>query len=101
MIQDCPEEAHKQAPASPPITRRAMNDGGALRLGVFGGLSLTYSPSAARVKIATAGVEPINDKKEPCRFNIPRRAAQLIAAGAVMARSPATIPMSTARTNTR
>src|SRR6266498_149789 len=99
-IKDWPADAHRQAPDSPPITIRAINDGSAVRLGVWGSLSLTYSAIAPSENIATATADPMNDKGESCRFSQPRKAAQLTTAGAVRARSPATIPMPTARKKT-
>ncbi len=50
-IHKRPLDAPMAAPEREPVTTRKMNAGGILRLGVFGSLSLTISPSAATVKI--------------------------------------------------
>jgi hypothetical protein len=76
---------------------RANNGAKAVRFGVFGSLSATNSPMAKIENIATAAVDPINAKGEPCRFNEPKCAAQATIAGASNERSPATIPIPIAR----
>jgi hypothetical protein len=86
------------APHSAPITIRAMNCGGALRDPVFGSLSLASSPSAATLKIHGVTAAPRKASGVPWRFSQPRRAAQLTAAGAAIARSPAESPIRNART---
>src|SRR5271155_4115463 len=71
---------------------RVINWGGVLRLGVFGNLSLINSPMAKTVKMMGVYLKPMNAIGVPATANIPRRAAQLAAAGAIIARSPETIP---------
>ena len=72
---------------------RAVRGTAVVRLGVLGNMSPTYSTIASKENIATAAVDPMNAKGDPCRFSHPRWAAQLTAAGAVKDRKPATIPM--------
>ena len=63
-----PAVAPSAAPQSAPITIRAMNAGGALRLAVFGSLSLTSSPIAAIVKIQGVTAWPRNASGVPCEL---------------------------------
>ena len=46
-------ERPRAAPAKAPMTTRAMNCGGTVRLGVVGRLSLMISPMAQRVRMTT------------------------------------------------
>src|SRR5688500_14622143 len=75
------------------MTTRPIRDPGLVRLGVRGSLSATYSATAASERIATATLDPMNARGDPCRSSQPRQAAQLTAAGAVRERKPATIPL--------
>jgi hypothetical protein len=79
---------------------RAMNPGGALRLGVFGSLSLINSPIASRVKMIGVYLNPIKAIGVPDTASSPIRAAQLVTAGEVIARNPDTIPSTNATTIT-
>jgi hypothetical protein len=67
---------------------------------MLGNLSATNSPIASRENIATAVVDPIKARNEPCKFNHPRCAAQATTAGAINERKPATIPIPIAKTKT-
>ena len=82
------------APQNAPLKIRAMNPLGALRLGVFGSLSTINSPIASRVRIKGDARAPRNPKGVLLRCNHCKRAAQLMAAGAVNVRDPATPPIS-------
>jgi hypothetical protein len=50
--------------------------------------------------IATAALDPINERGEPYRFNKSKCAAHATTAGASNERSPATIPIPIARRKT-
>ncbi len=80
--------------------RRANNGAKAVRFGVAGSLSAINSPMAKMENIATAAVDPINARGEPCRFNQPQCAAQATTAGGSNERKPATIPIPIAKTKT-
>ena len=56
-----PAEA-THAPLNPPSKIRAINPGGAVRLAVFGSLSVTSSTNANIVKITVAVVVPIHER---------------------------------------
>src|SRR5262245_26371725 len=84
----------------PPITTRVMNWGGILRLGVFGSLSLISSPIAASVNSQRVIAELKKFRDVPSRLSQPQQAAQLIIAGAIIARSPAMTPIKNADTST-
>jgi hypothetical protein len=58
------------------------------------------APMAKMENIATAAVDPINARGEPCRFNHPKCAAQATTAGGSNERKPATIPIPIAKTKT-
>jgi hypothetical protein len=60
-IPSPPAEA-THAPVNPPNKIRAINPGGAVRLGVFGSLSVTSSTNAKIVKITAAVVVPIQER---------------------------------------
>jgi len=81
------------APQNAPLTIRATNPLGAMRLGVFGSLSTTNSPIASRVRMNGVAGLPRNPKGVPLRCSHCKRAAQLMAAGAVNVRDPATTPI--------
>ena len=81
------------APQNAPLTIRATNPLGAMRLGVFGSLSTTNSPIASRVRMNGVAGLPRNPKGVPLRCSHCKRAAQLTAAGAVNVRDPATTPI--------
>src|SRR6202044_2867170 len=91
-----PAAAPTVAPTKHPLTMRAMNPGGALRLGVFGSLSLINSPIASRGKMIGVYLNPIKAMGVPDTANSPIRAAQLVTAGDVMVHSPDTIPSTNA-----
>src|SRR5215212_1709245 len=55
-------EASKHAPANEPVSTREISPGGAVRLGVFGRRSHTYSPIARTEKPATAIGDAMNVK---------------------------------------
>src|SRR6478672_9233842 len=80
----------RQKPQKAPEMIRAIKGRGAMRLGVFGSKSATYSPTASRVKITSAIFDPINATGVPENITGFRYAAQDNAAGAVKVRSPAT-----------
>ena len=86
------------APAKAPVTTRAMNCGGTVRLGVLGRLSLMISPMARRVRMMAVMMELRKARWVPARLIQPRSAPQLTTVGAVKARSPAMTPMRRART---
>jgi hypothetical protein len=65
MIGDAPADAYTHAPQNNPMTIREMNPGGAVRLGVWGSLSITYSLNAPSENIATAIDDPMNAKDDP------------------------------------
>ena len=81
--------AHKH-----PRTIRAINPTGAVRLGVWGSLSATNSPSANRLNTIRAVGWPTNANLVPASFSQPRRAAQQTAAGGVIDRNPVAHPIS-------
>ena len=63
-------------------------------------MSAINSPTASSEVITTVTVDPMKAKGEPCRFNQPVVAAQLMMAGAVIERKPATTPIPIARRKT-
>jgi len=87
---DFPVAAQRLAPLRPPRRNRANNGAKAVRFGVPGSLSAINSPMAKVENIATAAVDPINARGEPCRFNQPKCAAQATTAGGSNERKPAT-----------
>src|SRR3989442_15861053 len=70
----------RHAPAKAPMMMRAISPGGAVRLGVFGSLSVVSSTRASTVKTATAGTVPIQESRRGS-LSQPRGAAQAVAAG--------------------
>src|SRR5689334_4055040 len=84
---DWPPAEERVAPDRPPITSRAINEGGAVRLGVFGNLSFTYSPSAAKDKMATAIGNSMNRSGKPCKLTKPKWPAKPTLAEAATARA--------------
>src|SRR6185369_17400255 len=85
-----PRETH--APVKPPVTMRAMSPGGAVRLGVFGSLSKMISVIANRLRIITAGSEPMSAHGR-ASLNQPKCTAHATAAGGVSDRNPAKSPI--------
>lgn len=83
-------------PARAPETSRVPNCNGTVRLGVVGSWSVTNSPSASTVN--THGVMRLarNPSTVAPIGSHPSAAAQLTAAGAIMALMPATTPISRA-----
>src|SRR5579859_7761583 len=90
---------HTAAPHSAPITNRAINPGGEVRLGVFGSLSETNSASANSVNKITAGSEPSHVSGEES-LSHPRRTAHAVTAGGVSARKPPNTPIKKANAST-
>jgi hypothetical protein len=97
-IPSPPAEA-THAPLNPPIKILAINPGGAVRLGVFGSLSVTSSTNAKIVKITAAVAVPIHERGLGT-FSQPKCAAQAVTAGAVRDRSPAKNPIKNANSRT-
>jgi hypothetical protein len=79
---------------------RAINPGGFVRLGVFGSLSPTNSPSAPNVNNPTAIADPMKDNAVPSKLIHLKCAAQATAAGAVIERNPQVTPMRNDNSNT-
>src|SRR6266480_2901570 len=100
MSNDRLADAQRDAPQRPPMRMRASKGTREVRLGVLGILSAINSPIANSERIATATVDPINARGELCRFNHRRLRAQSSAARAVSERTPATIPILTAKAQT-
>jgi hypothetical protein len=75
-----------------------MNPTGDLRLGVFGSLSAISSPIASALKMYGVAAKPRKASQVFSNCSQPRRAAQLTAAGAVIERSPAAMPIRNAKT---
>ena len=101
----CPPAARRRAlrrrrrsprRTSAPRTMRAPNCTGTVRLGVEGSWSVTSSTSASSVRIH-GGRRAQERQAVRRRSSHPRCAAQLTAAGAVIARSPATTPIRSER----
>src|ERR1700757_5153532 len=88
------------APAKPPVTMRAANDGAAVRAGVLGSLSATSSPTARTVSTTTVIRLATQDAHVPCRLIQRRKAAQATTVGAVSERNPATTPINKAISTT-
>src|SRR5215475_13283802 len=82
---EAPAEAPTAAPDSPPVTIRAPNWIGTVRLGVDGSWSVTSSTRAKIVRIQRAQTLLKKASQVPLRSSQPRYAAQLTNAGAVMA----------------
>src|SRR5882672_3539220 len=97
----CPADTPTQAPESAPQMKRAVNPVGAVRLGVQGNLSAMISTMANTVKISTAAVEPMKERRVPTRLSQLRCAAQAVTAGAVKERIPDTMPMAKAKKRTK
>ena len=93
-----PAEA-THAPLNPPRRIRAINPGGAVRLGVFGSLSVTSSTKANNVKRIAAVAVPIHESGLGT-FSQSRCAAHAVTAGAVSDRNPAKNPIKNANTST-
>src|ERR1035438_7406690 len=71
------------APHNAPVTIRAMNPGGAFRLGVLGSLSLISSPIASTLTMYGVAAKLRNASQVFSRWSQPKRAAQLTAASGV------------------
>jgi hypothetical protein len=97
-IPSPPAEA-THAPVNPPSKIRAINPGGAVRLGVFGSLSVTSSTNAKIVKITAAVVVPIQERGLGT-FSQPKCAAQAFTAGGAKDRNPAKNPIKSASSRT-
>src|SRR5438045_9056186 len=95
-----PEDAPSAAPDRAPDRMRAPNQPGASRLGAEGSWPMTSPTNASTVNIPTAQTEPMKASGVPASGSHPRSAAQLTTAGAVKVRSPATPPISSAKSNT-
>src|SRR5262249_8282355 len=91
--------ARTAAPLNPPVTSRAMKPMGALRLGVVGSLSTISSAIAQRLRTYGVAANPRKASGVVSSRSQPRRAAQLTTAGAVIERSPAMTPISSAVIN--
>lgn len=76
---------------------RAINPGGAVRLGVFGSLSATSSSKASRVRSATAAVPPIQENARDT-FSQPRCVAHAVHATGASDRNPVNSPIRKANT---
>src|SRR5438105_1255112 len=92
-VIEAPFDAPIAAPQSAPLTSRVTKLTGALRLGVFGSLSTTNSPIAATLKMYGVPANPKKASRVFSKCSNLKRAAQLTAAGAVIERSPATMPI--------
>src|SRR5438876_31354 len=92
-----PAVAPITAPEKAPVTMRAPNCCGTLRLGVDGNWSVMSSTSARMVKMPTAIQWPMKPAQVPASGNQPSQAPQATVAGAVVARRPAITPISNAR----
>src|SRR5207248_11435402 len=97
-VIEAPFDAPIAAPQSAPLTSRVTKLTGALRLGVFGSLSTTNSPIAATLKMYGVPANPKKASRVFSKCSNLKRAAQLTAAGAVIERSPATMPIRSAET---
>src|ERR1044072_7373086 len=84
-------------PQAPPLSSRISMGTGALRLGVDGSLSANHSAKAEAVKTQrTAGIAKKARGVPPSRSQ-PKCAAQAMAAGADMDRSPLARPIAKAK----
>src|SRR4249919_2323329 len=101
VVGACPADTPTQAPDRAPHTNRAINPGGAVRLGVRGSLSTMSSTTANTVKMMTAAPDPMNARRDPARFSQLRCAAHAATAGPVKDRIPETMPIANARTKTK
>jgi hypothetical protein len=98
----CPERLHQSCAhliSAPPNKIRAINPGGAVRLGVFGRLSVTSSTNAKTVKITAAVAVPIHERGVGT-FSQPKCAAQAVTAAGVRDRNPVNIPIKNANSRT-
>ena len=84
------QAAATHAPLNPPSKIRGINPGGAVRLGVFGSLSVTSSTNANSVKITAAGIVPIHHRGLGT-FSQRKCAAQAVTAIGVRDRNPVKI----------
>ena len=97
-IPSPPAEA-THAPLNPPNKIRAINPGGAVRLGVVGSLSVTSSTSANSVKIMAAVVVLIHERGLGT-LSQPKCAAQAVTAVGVRHRNPVKNPIKNANKRT-
>jgi hypothetical protein len=93
-----PAEA-THAPLNAPNKIRAINPGGAVRLGVFGSLSVTSSTSANSVKITAGVVAPIHERGLGT-FSQPECVAHAVTAVGVRHRNPVKNPIKNATSRT-
>jgi hypothetical protein len=87
-------------PVSAPMTTRPANWGGTKRLGVFGSLSFTISPTANRLVIYGVNRYPRKASQVPSSGTCCLLAAQLAAARPTIERRPQTIPNTKAEIKT-
>src|SRR5882762_10367054 len=89
-------ERHSAAPQIAPERIRKAMGRGLVRLGTNGSLSAISSPRPNTESVEMAIVEPNHARRGSRKSSRCRCAAQLTAAGAVMDRKPATIPIARA-----
>jgi hypothetical protein len=94
-----PQAVATHAPLNPPSKIRGINPGGAVRLGVFGSLSVTSSTNANSVKITAAGIVPIHHRGLGT-FSQRKCAAQAVTAVGVRDRKPVKNPIKNANSRT-
>ena len=85
--------ASRHADEKEPLKILEINPGGAVRLGVLGRRSQTYSPIAKNDKSARAVADDINEKGVSRRLMQPRYEHHAITAGGVSPRNPVANPM--------
>jgi len=85
--------ASKHTAANEPVRILEINPGAAVRFGVFGRRSQTYSPIARNENPATNTGDDINEKGVSARFRQPRYAHHATTASGVSPRNPAANPM--------
>src|ERR1700730_4367227 len=86
-------ERHRAPPQIAPERIRKAIGRRLVRLGTKGSLSAINSPRPNTEIVEIANVEPSHARRESCRSSRCRCAAPLPAAGAIMVRKPATIPI--------
>src|SRR3954451_22215776 len=95
---ECPPAAARHAPANVPIMNLAMRPRAAVRLGVFGSRSATYSPSANNVRMPAVTGDDTNENHVAPTLRWPRYAAHARTADEVNDRSPVENPIKTMAT---
>jgi hypothetical protein len=85
--------ARRHAAEKEPVKILEINPGAAVRFGVFGRRSQTYSPTARNENPATTAGDDINENGVAARSIQPRYAHHATTAGGVSPRKPAPIPM--------